>query len=68
MESSEELALFDLTRQRLSAALSDQLSDSTDIENTLTAYAYWVCSFVRLRSSDWEKTLREYTARAMRNA
>jgi len=68
VESSEELALYDLTRQRLCDALADQLLSHTDIENSLTAYAYWVCTAVRKRGMDWDTALCEYTRRAARDA
>jgi SAM-dependent methyltransferase len=66
--SPDELALYDLTRQRLREALSGQLPSVADLEGTLTAYAYWVCTRVRKRGADWEATLREYIGYALRDA
>ncbi len=64
----DELLLYDLTRQRLRDALSGQLPVGADLEGTLTAYAYWVCTRVRQRGADWEATLREYIGYALRDA
>jgi hypothetical protein len=66
--SLDELALYDLTRQRLREALSGQLPSSADLEGTLTAYAYWVCTRVRKQNATWEAALCEYTGYAVRNA
>jgi SAM-dependent methyltransferase len=66
--SLDELALYDLTRQRLREALSGQLPIGADLEGTLTAYAYWVCTRVRQRGADWEAALREYIVHALRDA
>ena len=66
--SLDELALYDLTRQRLREALSGQLPGGADLEGTLVAYAYWVCTRVRKRGADWEATLREYIGHALRDA
>lgn len=66
--SPDELALYDLTHQRLREALSGQLPSAADLEGTLTAYAYWVCTRVRQRGADWEATLREYIIHALRDA
>jgi len=67
-ESSDELALYDLTRQRLREALAGQLPDDVDLEGVLTAYAYWVCTTVSRRGADWEATLHEYAGIALRRA
>jgi SAM-dependent methyltransferase len=64
--SLDELALYDLTRQRLREALSGQLPSAANLEGTLTAYAYWVCTRVRKRGADWEATLCEYIGHAQR--
>ncbi len=66
--ADDEIARYDLTRQRLRDALAGQLPDTADFEGTLTAYAYWVCSVVRQRGADWETTLREYVNHALRDA
>jgi SAM-dependent methyltransferase len=65
--SLDELALYDLTHQRLREALSGQLPIGADLEGTLTAYAYWVCTRVR-KGADWETALREYIGHALRDA
>jgi SAM-dependent methyltransferase len=67
MESSEELALYDRTRRRLRDALTGQLSGKADLESTLTAYAYWVCTAVRKRGVDWETALHDYIGLALRD-
>jgi SAM-dependent methyltransferase len=66
--AGDGLALYDLTRQRLYAALASQLPAAADFEGTLTAYAYWVCSVVGKRGADWETTLQEYVGYALRDA
>ncbi len=60
--------MYDLTRQRLRQALAGQLPGDVDLESTLTAYAYWVCTTVSKRGADWEATLREYAGIALRRA
>jgi SpoVK/Ycf46/Vps4 family AAA+-type ATPase len=60
--------LYDRTRQRLRQALAGQLPGDVDLESTLTAYAYWVCTTVSKRGADWEATLREYAGIALRRA
>jgi SAM-dependent methyltransferase len=62
-----ELALYDLTRQRLRDALRGQLPSAADLEGTLTANAYWVCTRVR-KGADWEAALDEYIGHALRDA
>ena len=39
-----------------------------DLADAVTAYAYWVCTAVSQRDADWEESLREYTAIALRRA
>jgi len=67
-EPPEELALYDRTRQRLRQVLAGQLPGDVDLESTLTAYAYWVCTTVSKRGADWEATLHEYAGIALRRA
>jgi len=67
-EPSDELTLYDRTRQRLREVLADQLPAEADLEGTLTAYAYWVCWTVSKRGADWEATLRDYADIALRRA
>jgi SAM-dependent methyltransferase len=66
--TGDVLALYDLTRQRLCAALTGRLPAAANFERALTAYAYWVCSAVQQRSVDWEATLGEYVEYALRDA
>ena len=67
-EPSDELTLHNLTRQRLREALAGQLPGDVDLESTLTAYAYWVCTTVSKRGADWEATLHDYAGVALRRA
>ncbi len=67
-EPSDEPALYDLTRQRLREALAGQLPGDVDLEGTLTAYAYWVCTTVSKQGADWQVTLRDYADVALRRA
>jgi len=67
-ELADELILYDRTRERLWEALSGQLPGDVDLESTLTAYAYWVCTTVSKRGADWEATLRDYANIALRRA
>jgi len=64
----DDIEQYDLTRQRLRDALAGQLPPGADLEATLTAYAYWVCSAVQQRSADWAATLQEYIGYALRDA
>ena len=67
-EPSDELTLYKRTRQRLREALAGQLPGDVDLEGTLTAYAYWVCTAVSKRGADWGATLHNYTDVALRRA
>ncbi len=67
-KSSDELILYDRTRERLREVLAGQLPGEADLESTLTAYAYWVCTTVSKRGADWEATLRDYADFALRRA
>ena len=67
-EPSDELTLYKRTRQRLREALAGQLPGDVDLEGTLTAYAYWVCTAVSKRGTDWETALHNYTDVALRRA
>lgn len=64
----DALSLFDLTRNELRRLLSSQFPANFDLENTLTAYAYWVCTVVRTRGKDWGMTVQEYVGLAVRDA
>lgn len=66
--TGDELTLYDRTRKRLREVLAGQLPGKADLESTLTAYAYWVCTTVSKRGADWEETLREYADIALRRA
>ncbi len=67
-EPSDELTLYEQTRKRLQEILAGQLPGNADLESTLTAYAYWVCTTVGERGVDWEATLRDYADIALRRA
>ena len=67
-ESLDELALFDLTRQRLWLTLADRLPPTVGPEPLLTTYAYWMCWRVKQQRARWEETLHEYTDIACRRA
>lgn len=66
--SLDELALYDLTCQRLRESLTGRLPDGADMDSTLAAYAYYVCTDFRKQGGDWEATLREYIEVALRDA
>jgi SAM-dependent methyltransferase len=63
----DELALYDLTRERLCQVLADQLSNA-DWEELITANAYMVAHKVLERGADWEATLRDHTGLILRRA
>jgi len=58
--NQDELALYDLTRDILRQALSYQFPADFDLENIVTAYAYWVCTVVRRDGKEWQIALQEY--------
>jgi SAM-dependent methyltransferase len=64
----DELALYDLTRNELRRLLNNRLPADFDLENTIAAYAYWVCTVACNRGKDWETTLQEYVDLAIRDA
>ena len=64
----DELTLYDLTRNELRRLLSNRFPADFDLENTITANAYWVCTVVCKRGKDWETTLQEYVDFAIREA
>jgi len=64
----DELTRYDLTRQRVREALAERLPGETDLESTITAYAYWVCTAAGPGGADWEESLREYTDIALSRA
>ena len=64
----DELALYDLTRDRLRKSLSNQVPGDFDLEKAITAYAYWVCTVMRNQGKDWEAAVQEYIDLALRDA
>jgi len=64
----DELALYDLTRDRLRQLLSNQFPGDFDLENAITAYAYWVCTAMRNHGKDWDTAVQEYIDLALRDA
>lgn len=64
----DELALYDLTRDRLRQSLSNQFPADFDLENTITAYAYWTCTVMRKHGKDWQTAVHEYIDVALRDA
>jgi SAM-dependent methyltransferase len=64
----DEVALYDLTRDRLRQSLSNQFPADFDLENAITAYAYWVCTVMRNHGKDWQTALQEYIDVALRDA
>jgi hypothetical protein len=64
----DELALYDLTRDELRQSLSIRFPADFDLENIITAYAYWVCTVMRNHGKDWETALQEYIDLALNDA
>lgn len=64
----DELNLYDQTRRELRRRLQGRFPPAFDLEGTLTANAYWVCTAVRNHGADWETTLQEYVELAARDA
>lgn len=64
----DELTLYDQTREELGRRLRHKFPSDFDLERTITAYAYWVCSLVLHQSKDWETTVKEYVSFAIRDA
>lgn len=64
----DELALYDLTRDKLRQSLGHQFPAGFDLENAITAYAYWVCTAIRNHGKNWETAVQEYADRALRDA
>ena len=67
-KADDELTHYDRTCQRLRLAVADRLPPTVNLEQVVTAYAYWVCWQVKQREADWEETLREYADIACRRA
>jgi ubiquinone/menaquinone biosynthesis C-methylase UbiE len=68
MNINDELALYDTTRDELCRQLSGRFPAGFDLENTLAAYAYWVCAVMRKHGKDWESAVQQYVDRALRDA
>lgn len=64
----DELVLYDTTRDELRRRLSGRFPADFDLENAITAYAYWVCTAIRNHGKDWESTLQQYVDIALRDA
>jgi SAM-dependent methyltransferase len=64
----DELDLFDATRAELRSRLAGRFPADFDLENTITAYAYWVCTVMRNHGREWESVLQEYVDFALRDA
>jgi SAM-dependent methyltransferase len=64
----DELALYDLTRKELRLRLDGKFPSDFNLEDTLTAYAYWVCIAMRNHGKDWESALQEYVDLALSDA
>jgi hypothetical protein len=64
----DELALYDLARKELRTQLTGKFPADFDLDNTITAYAYWVCSVMRRHGRDLESVLQEYIEFALSDA
>jgi len=64
----DELTLYDTTRDELRRRLSGRFPEDFDLENTVTAYAYWVCTVMRNHGKDWESAVQQYVDLALRDA
>lgn len=64
----DELTLYDTTQDELRRRLSGRFPADFDLENTVMAYAYWVCTVMRNHGKDWESAVQQYVDRALRDA
>jgi len=64
----DELSLYDQARDQLRRRLRGRFPSDFDVEATVTAYAYWVCTVARNRGKDWGATLEDYVCQALRQA
>jgi hypothetical protein len=64
----DELDLYDTTRAELRNRLAGHFPVNFDLENTITANAYWVCTVMRNHGRKWESVLQEYVDLALREA
>lgn len=68
MKVDDELALYDTTQDELRQRLSGRFPADFDLENTITAYAYWVCTVMRNHGKEWESAVQQYVDFALRDA
>jgi SAM-dependent methyltransferase len=68
MNVTDELTLYDTTRDELRRRLFGRFPADFDLENTVTACAYWVCTVMRNHGKDWESTVQQYVDLALREA
>ncbi|MBN1149280.1 MAG: class I SAM-dependent methyltransferase [Anaerolineales bacterium] len=66
--SVDGLALYDATRGELRNRLAGRFPADFELESTVTAYAYWVCTVMRNHGRDWQSTVQEYVDLALRDA
>jgi len=64
----DELTLYDTTRDELRSRLSGRFASDFDLESTVTAYAYWICTVMRNHGKDWESAVQQYFDIALRDA
>jgi ubiquinone/menaquinone biosynthesis C-methylase UbiE len=64
----DELLLYDQTRNELRRLLMNKFPTDFDLENIITAFAYWTCAVVQSRGEDWATTVQEYADIAIRDA
>jgi SAM-dependent methyltransferase len=64
----DELDLYDATRIELGNRLTDRFPAEFNLENTVTAYAYWVCTVMRNQGKDWASTVQKYVDLALSDA
>jgi SAM-dependent methyltransferase len=68
MDSADELELYDTVRGNLQRRLEKEFSRSFNLENTISAYAYWICTSSQNRSRDLSSVMEEYVEYAIRDA
>jgi SAM-dependent methyltransferase len=68
MVMENEIALYDKTRRELRMRLDKKFPAGFDLENIITAYAYWVCTVIRNHGRDWKSVVDEYVDFAIRDA
>jgi len=64
----DELALYDAARLELRRRLAGRFPADFDLDNTITAYAYWICTVMRKHGKDWGTVLQQYVEIAIRDA